>query len=107
MCDKELCPFSQNMNYIKYNKHIQLFSSITFPIGPLLCKPDVVHQKQQQGDLLSKTLKKLPHKDSGQAILSGSLNENHTSLRRVFQRRKDSIGSDNSSESSGDSVFKV
>ncbi|KAL4230019.1 hypothetical protein ACF0H5_010406 [Mactra antiquata] len=69
--------------------------------------PEQYIQGQTQGhDLISRSLKKLPHKDSNLFSLANGVNDNPGSLRRLMQRRKDSVESDNSSESSGESMFK-
>ncbi|XP_053400614.1 protein inturned-like [Mercenaria mercenaria] len=68
---------------------------------------DLIHQQQQGHDLLSRSLKKLPHRDSSNLFsVANGVTENSGSIRRLMQRRKDSVESDNSSESSGESLFK-
>ena len=80
--------------------------SLLCPDGPVVAKPDhFLHQKHKlHVDLLAKAFKKSSSRDSNNHIEV----ESSPMLRRVLNNRKDSLGSDNSSESSGsESFFKV
>lgn len=81
-------------------------NSLLYPDGPVVAKPDhFLHQKHKlHVDLLAKAFKKSSSRDSNNHIEV----ESSPMLRRVLNNRKDSLGSDNSSESSGsESFFKV
>ena len=79
-------------------------SSLLCPDGPVITKPDVFLHHKRKLDMLTKALKKSDSKDSNHVIEP----DNTPAVRRVLHNRKDSLGSDHSSESSGsDSLFKV
>lgn len=80
---------------------------VSDPPAPLVTTPEIFIQHQQQGhDLLSRSLKKLPHREGSLFSVANGVAENQGSLRRLINKRKDSVESDNSSESSGESMFK-
>jgi len=76
--------------------------SLTNP-SSLVTKPQsVIHKTERPSDLIPRSLKKLPHRPA----LSHP--DDHVVLpRRPLTKRKESYESDNSSESSGESFFKV
>lgn len=81
-------------------------NSLMCPVGPVVAKPDqfLHHKHKLHIDLLAKAFKKSATRDSNNHIEL----ESSPLLRRVLNNRKDSLGSDNSSESSGsESFFKV
>jgi len=79
-----------------------VFFSLTNP-SSLVTKPEsVIHKTERPSDLIPRSLKKLPHRPA----LSHP--DDHVVLpRRPLTKRKESYESDNSSESSGESFFKV
>ncbi|XP_060591133.1 protein inturned-like [Ruditapes philippinarum] len=92
-------------------------NSVSSQPSSFVSHPDDLVRRQQGHDLISrslkghdiipKSLKKLPHRDSTNLFsVANGVTENSGSIRRLMQRRKDSMESDNSSESSGESLFK-
>lgn len=83
-------------------------NGIVQPMCPLVTSPNLVLDRltSRPSDLIPRSLKKLPMKDPVSSLVHSSFNENHGSLRRLQASRKDSLNSDNSSESSGESFFK-
>lgn len=76
--------------------------------SPLVIKPDSLYQQELgRNDLLSRSLKKSTRNESSMAISLVGGGDNSASLKRLSNKRKDSVESDNSSESSGESLFKV
>ncbi|XP_052792389.1 protein inturned-like isoform X1 [Mya arenaria] len=92
--------YAQNMATLCQN-------SLNYPSNSLVTKPEsLLHPDQRRHDLISRSLKKLPHKDIpvlGNLVAGG---DQVGLLRRPLSKRKDSYESDNSSESSGESFFK-
>lgn len=91
-----------------YGQNIALYCQNSLLKSPFVIKYDILNNRHRH-DLISRSLRKLPHRNSNTATSNGftsSANEISGSLRRVIQTRKNSVESDNSSESSGESFFK-
>lgn len=81
---------------------------MNMPPSPLVIKPDSLYQQELgRNDLLSRSLKKSNRNESSLATSLVGGGDNCASLKRLSNKRKDSVESDNSSESSGESLFKV
>ena len=91
--------------YIHFLKECVLFHfSLLCPDGPVIAKPDLFLHHKNKLDVFTKALKKSGSRDTNNQIEP----ENTPLVRRVVHTRKDSLGSDHSSESSGsESLFKV